>query len=1285
MSAPFKRARTQSSEAAASGLPRKVARLQNDSDDVDRAAGPSHLVQNINTGPTLNAIGTSGGTVMMVAGNVIQGDYHEHSTSTGNNTQPSSTSPYQYYESKIHEWMKAPDTSPSYNAARKKHQSGTGSWFLDGEQFRDWKKRPGSTIWLYGGPGCGKTILCSSAIDNVINHCKAEPSNRRYAYVFFDGTKAQSEALDYDKLIRSIITQLSDRCGDDMPTALVELYHACDDGRRQPLESQLESTLSRILETDGSTYIVVDSLDECVEKDDLLRWIQSMTSMTSGKLHVMLTSRPEPEIKRGLSCLSGCQKVDIIKQSVAIDIDTYIDAELAKMHKWNKPGEKVAIKDALVDGSDGMFRWVTLQIDDMKKCKSKADLLRQLKSLPKGLNGAYARIFERSESPKALTTLVHWLAYAESPMTVEQLAHVVAVNLDDDDGPSYHPDEVYEDAAEVFAVCYGLVTEIEGTVRLAHFSVKEYFIARVESKTHALLITSEQLSHSVIAQICLAQLLYCDGPSILDWEQSLSLRDINDKLPLVQYAAMNWISHFQYSGADYVPWSPLDKLLLRLFTLPATKWSYPLLSWVNIQNLVLSWDFVYRLQSHKSDTGQLSILRRILAPDIKHRYSALPIHASALYYACFSGSFRAVKHLVSNGVDFEEHSYLSSEPPTAPLLIASHEGHLEITKLLLDSGADVNLKDKRWFVSTALQAACYGGHLEVARLLLASGADVNMDEGQNCTALQISCYGGHPEVARLLLASGADVNVDEWEKGTALQIACEGDHLELARLLLASGADANAAGRTCITALETACIKGNFELARLLLASGANANAGRGLDVTVLQLACFKDHLELAGLLLARGADANLRAGEVKLPLSVACEKGHLELVRMLLASGANVDKEDGDYGTALRAACGKGHVEVARLLIDNGADVNLGWECEPEDDEGNWEGGFYGTALKLACRFGEFEIFKLLLASGADVNMDGGYYGTTLQEACRRGIPEAARLLLDSGAEVNAEGGYYCTALQAACRRGDLNVSELLLDRGAEVNIEGGYYGTALQAACEAGHLDVARLLLNNGAEVNIEGVYQGTALQLACKGGYLGLTRLLLASGADVDVALQATDDMKHIKYHLERLDSGFVNELEAREYGTTLQAACVGGNIEIVGLLLDSGADVSVQGGVFGTALQAACYCGYLEIARLLLDSGADVDVVGGRYGCALWGACYEGHLEVARLLLDNGADVHFKRPECFAALYKAYQAYGHLGIEQYGTAMQIACSMHHTEVAKLLRERGAVEIQEASGAL
>ena len=108
------------------------------------------------------------------------------------------------------------------------------------------------------------------------------------------------------------------------------------------------------------------------------------------------------------------------------------------------------------------FRWVSLQIEDVKKCKSKADLQNQLTSLPKGLDGAYTRIFERSDSPEVLTTLIHWLAFAESSMTVEQLAHVVAVDFSDDDGPSYHPNRAYRDPTEVFTVCYGLVTEIKG-------------------------------------------------------------------------------------------------------------------------------------------------------------------------------------------------------------------------------------------------------------------------------------------------------------------------------------------------------------------------------------------------------------------------------------------------------------------------------------------------------------------------------------------------------------------------------------------------------------------------------------------------------------------------------------------------------------------------------------------------------------------------------------------------------------------------------------------------------
>jgi ankyrin repeat protein len=54
--------------------------------------------------------------------------------------------------------------------------------------------------------------------------------------------------------------------------------------------------------------------------------------------------------------------------------------------------------------------------------------------------------------------------------------------------------------------------------------------------------------------------------------------------------------------------------------------------------------------------------------------------------------------------------------------LAAGEGHLEIVKLLLEHGADVNAKTA---YETALHLAAEKGHLEIVKFLLEHGADVN--------------------------------------------------------------------------------------------------------------------------------------------------------------------------------------------------------------------------------------------------------------------------------------------------------------------------------------------------------------------------------------------------------------------------------------------------------------------------------------------------------------------------------------------------------------------------------
>ncbi|KAF7965202.1 hypothetical protein HWV62_45091 [Athelia sp. TMB] len=1119
MSGPSKRPRMQSSDPIGTGLPRKLARLDDAGVISDLVADTSRIIR-------------------------------RHI---------------------IHAWMKAPDTSSSYNAARKKHQPGTGSWFLEGSQFSKWKKRPGSVLWLYGGPGCGKTILCSSVIDNVINLCKVKPSGRAYAYFLFDGTLASSESLNYERLIRSIIVQLSNRCGDIMPTALVDMYHTCDNGDRQPSESQLEKTLGSILESFDTIYLVIDSLDECVEKDDLLRWIQNMTSVASGKLHLMLSSRPEPDIEHGLAALSNLQKVQVGEQSTMGDISAYLDAcfEAPSMNRWSKPGEKKIIKGTLLRGSDGMFRWVALQVHAVKKCKTEAELQKQLTSLPKDLDEAYDQIFQRSECPEYLQIVLQWLAFSKSPLTVTEIAEVMAVDFKGIRGPSYDPSRRYRKPADIWRVCNGLVTEFEGTMKLAHLSVREYVMKRIKPEAEAQSSTSEQFAHSIIAQTCLVQVVHFDGSSIINWDDACyqDLGHINSCFPLAQYSAMNWVSHFLSSGAAASKCPPLRQLLLQLFTLPSTTWSHALLSWIRIQNLIINPNY-FDLRDKSN------VLGRALQ---SFKYTpGLPLDTSPLYYACFSGSFQAVQHLIDHSADVRS---VGCEASTAPLLIASEEGHFDIVVLLLDKGVNVNFAGGRY--GTALQAACAEGHLEISTLLLNHGADVDVKGGEHGAALQAACAGGHLEISALLLANGADVNLEIY--GTALQVACEGNHLEIVKLLLNNGAFVNVKGGHYGTALQAASVKGHLEIVRLLLANGAVADAG-GTDGTALQIACAEGQFELAKLLLNNGADVGVKGGRYGTALQAASVGGHLEIARLLLDKGADVDVARGKYGTALQEAIVRGHLEIARLLLDKGADVDVAR-------------GKYGTALQEAIVRGHLEIARLLLDKGADVDVAGEKHGTALQAACERGHLELAKLLLDKNADVDEAGGTNGTALQAACERGHIDLTKLLLDNEADVNVARGYYGTALQAACAEGHLEIANLLLDKEADVNVNQGHFGTALQAACAKGHLEIARLLLNNGAYIS--------------------------FEGGRHGTALRAACKGGHLEIVKLLLDQRSYLDHDISYYREALEDACTGGHLEIAKMLLDKGADAHIARRYIQWLGWAASVNGDLVLAKRLQERMA--------------------------------------------------------------
>jgi hypothetical protein len=55
----------------------------------------------------------------------------------------------------IRQWLAAPDPSTNHMRACKKHYKQTGGWFVNGDEFAQWRQEQCSKLWLYGIPGCG--------------------------------------------------------------------------------------------------------------------------------------------------------------------------------------------------------------------------------------------------------------------------------------------------------------------------------------------------------------------------------------------------------------------------------------------------------------------------------------------------------------------------------------------------------------------------------------------------------------------------------------------------------------------------------------------------------------------------------------------------------------------------------------------------------------------------------------------------------------------------------------------------------------------------------------------------------------------------------------------------------------------------------------------------------------------------------------------------------------------------------------------------------------------------
>ncbi|KRZ10473.1 Ankyrin repeat domain-containing protein 29, partial [Trichinella zimbabwensis] len=214
---------------------------------------------------------------------------------------------------------------------------------------------------------------------------------------------------------------------------------------------------------------------------------------------------------------------------------------------------------------------------------------------------------------------------------------------------------------------------------------------------------------------------------------------------------------------------------------------------------------------------------------------------------------------------------------TTALMLASAQGHFCCVRILVEAGADVNIRRKSG--TTALFFAAEEGHLEIARFLLQSGFDVVTNGGM---ALFIAAQGNYITIVKTFLEVGCDPNYSMSDGAHSLFVAAQNGHLEVVKILLQNGADDGA------TPLWISCQMGHASIVRELLLWGANVDEARKDGATPLFKASHKGHTAVVEELLEFDPCLGLLAnGETA--LHAACLFGHQEIAKMLIRAGADV------------------------------------------------------------------------------------------------------------------------------------------------------------------------------------------------------------------------------------------------------------------------------------------------------------------------------------------------------------------------------------------------------------
>ncbi|OCK86125.1 hypothetical protein K432DRAFT_341989, partial [Lepidopterella palustris CBS 459.81] len=568
---------------------------------------------------------------------------------------------------------------------------GTGQWLLSDPIFEKWKKESASSIlWLHGIPGSGKSKLVSIVIEDALKSFHAG-YNPQPVFFYSSRNTAEPGRSDPKVILASLVRQLS--ClepGKPLLKPTLDLYRKKEAEGFASGSLRIEESCALIIQLTEQyplTTIVIDALDECDpgKRRDLLKALERILRESTGLVKIFVSSRNDHDI---VFRLQRYPNLEIQSDRNSDDIAVFVkdqterlieDGELLQYSDSQTEMKELIVKK-VIEGSTGMFRWASMQLQHLCSFSMDVDIRESLGRLPPDLDTLYAELYDiLSNKPGEFQMIVFrnvlsWLLCAQRTLKSTEFLATVSII------PQAGKDSVFVSKDLVLKLCNNFIVfdaQLD-TFRFAHLSVREFLEKRREYTSTA--------TNALAAEACLWDLVSMSPDPITKkflstYSQCLTAKPskINE---FSEYSNVYWAVH---CGTDC----------------PIQLWSarVPYLLW----NHINAWKLYERLQDTQVTSALAATVARFVScvfdlpeiikdlgdrdiqqAELKNKQGRSLIHVSVIHGSC--GSLRSLLNQHKDKIKITEQ--------VAEAAAGNESSGKQVMELLLDQrGTEVKITE----------------------------------------------------------------------------------------------------------------------------------------------------------------------------------------------------------------------------------------------------------------------------------------------------------------------------------------------------------------------------------------------------------------------------------------------------------------------------------------------------------------------------------------------------------------------------------------------------------------